>query len=75
MKTVMCAAALSLLVCACSNTTYTYARPGGSDQSLQEDLSECKGVMAREVGDDAKDAMDKCMVDKGYEKVVDKYRL
>ena len=75
MKTAISLAALCLLVGACSNTTYTYTKSGGTDPALQDDLAQCKTVMARQVGDDAKEAMDKCMADKGYEKVVDKYRL
>ncbi|MEI7614388.1 MAG: hypothetical protein WCK63_15925 [Betaproteobacteria bacterium] len=63
-----------LLLSACANT-YTYTK-GGSNEALQDDLVACKSVMARQAsGDDAKNAMEACMVEKGYEKVVDKYRL
>jgi hypothetical protein len=65
---------LSLLLSACANT-YTYSK-GGSNEALQDDLVACKSVMARQAsGGDAKDAMDACMAEKGYEKIVDKYRL
>ena len=63
-----------LLMSGCANT-YTYSK-GGSNEALQDDLVACKTVMARQAsGDDAKDAMEACMAEKGYEKVVDKYRL
>jgi hypothetical protein len=63
-----------LLLSACANT-YTYTKAGGNE-TLQDDLVACKSVMARQAsGDDAKDAMEACMAEKGYEKVVDKYRL
>ena len=75
MKLIITAAAgLCLILGACANT-YTYSKNAGSNDALQDDLIVCKTVMARQVGDDAKDAMDKCMADKGYEKKVDKYRL
>jgi hypothetical protein len=65
---------LFLLLSACANT-YTYSK-GGSNEALQDDLVACKSVMARQAsGEDAKDAMEACMAEKGYEKVIDKYRL
>ena len=73
MRSLIAALAVCAFVSGCSNT-YTYARSGNND-ALQDDLNECKSVMARLTGDDAKEAMDKCMADKGYEKKVDKYRL
>lgn len=74
-KMIMPIAALCLSLSACSNNTYTYVRQDGSNEALQDDLIECKAVMARQVGDDAKAAMDQCMAAKGYTKEVDKYRL
>jgi hypothetical protein len=75
MKSIVTATAgLCLILGACANT-YTYSKNAGNNDALQDDLIVCKTVMARQVGDDAKDAMDKCMADKGYEKKVDKYRL
>ena len=74
MKSILTAVAgLCLLLSGCANT-HTYTK-GSGNQTLQEDLEVCKTVMARQVGDDARDAMDGCMAEKGYEKVVDKYRL
>ncbi len=65
---------LGLLLSACANT-YTYTK-GGDNAALQDDLVACKSIMGRQAsGDDAKDAMDACMAEKGYEKVIDKYRL
>jgi len=65
--------ASGVLLAGCANT-HTYAR-GDGNAALQEDLEACKAVMARLVGDAAKEAMDACMAEKGYQKVVDKYRL
>jgi hypothetical protein len=73
MKAIIAVASLCLLAAGCANT-YTYAKDG-NNEALQDDLNECRSVMARQVGDDAKEAMDKCMADKGYEKKVDKYHL
>ncbi len=68
------AVSVFLLLSACANT-YTYTK-GGDNAALQDDLIACKAVMGRQAsGDDAKDAMDACMAGKGYEKVIDKYRL
>ena len=64
---------ICLLLGGCANT-HTYSK-GGSNEALQQDLEACKTVMARLVGDDAKAAMDACMAEKGYEKIVDQYRL
>ena len=74
MKTLICVGALGLLLSGCANT-YTYVKEGANSAALQDDLAACKTVMARHVGDAARDAMDQCMADKGYEKRVDKYRL
>ena len=59
---------------ACANT-YGYSKNAGNNDALQGSLIICKTVMALQVGDAARDAMDKCMADKGYEKKVDTYRL
>lgn len=73
MKSIHVSALLCFVVSACSNT-YTYVKDGNAD-ALQDALVECKTEMARQIGDDATEAMDKCMAAKGYEKKVDKYRL
>lgn len=75
MKTIATVASLfCVFLCGCANT-YTYSKDGAGNDVLQDDLIECKSVMARQNGDDAKDAMDQCMAEKGYGKKVDKYRL
>lgn len=73
MKSIYFPALLCFVVSACSNT-YTYVKDGNND-ALQDALVQCKTEMARQVGDDATEAMDKCMAAKGYEKKIDKYRL
>ncbi|MEI7432499.1 MAG: hypothetical protein WCL27_18790 [Betaproteobacteria bacterium] len=68
------AVSLGLLLSGCANT-YTYTK-GGDNAALQDDMLACKTIMARQAsGDDAKDAMDACMAEKGYEKIVAKYQL
>ena len=75
MKNTALLAALALLLGACSNL-YTYSRPGTDAVAMQADIEACKTVMApNSGGDEAKEAFDKCMADKGYDKTVAKYHL
>lgn len=74
MKRATTVAGLCLFLSACSNL-YSYAKPGVDSVATQTDIEACKAVMAPYTGDDAKDAFDKCMAGKGYEKKVEKYRL
>ena len=74
MKTKIAVVAFVSLLSACASS-YTYVKEEANNELLQEDLKACKSVMARLHGDDAKEAMDKCMADKGYDKRIDKLRL
>ena len=65
---------LCLALTGCANT-YTYAKDGVNHEATHADMMVCKSVMSSLTGDEAKDAFDKCMADKGYEKKVDKYHL
>ncbi|WIM06538.1 MAG: hypothetical protein OHM77_04530 [Candidatus Nitricoxidivorans perseverans] len=67
--------AACLLLGACSNL-HTYVKPGTDSVAAQSDIEACKSAMAPYAsGDDAKEAFDKCMAGKGYEKKVEKYRF
>ena len=75
MKTIIATAAgLGLLLGGCANT-HVYTKDGANVDVTHADMMACKSVMAPLTGDQAKEAFDKCMADKGYEKKVDKYRL
>ena len=75
MKTIVTAiVSLSLLLSGCANT-YTYAKDGSNSEATHADMMVCKSVMNALSGDAAKEAFDKCMADKGYDKKVDKYHL
>jgi hypothetical protein len=75
MKTIVTAAiSLCLILGGCANT-YTYLKAGADTEATHADMLVCRSVMARLAGDDAKEAFDKCMADKGYEKQIDKFHL
>ncbi len=75
MKSVAAVAGLCLVLSACNNL-HTYVKPGTDVVATQADIEACKAVMAPFPSrDDAKEAFDKCMAGKGYEKEVKKYHL
>lgn len=67
-------AGLCLFLGACANL-YSYSKPGADSPATQTDIEACMAIMAPYTGDVAKEAFDKCMADKGYEKKIEKYRL
>lgn len=75
MKRAAALAGLCFALSACNNL-HTYVKPGADAVATQADIEACKAVMTTYAGgDDAKEAFDKCMAGKGYEKEVKKYHL
>lgn len=76
MKNAIFAVALGLTLAGCNNI-HSYRKDGADIHRTQDDTLACQRQVNPHglTGDDAKDAMDKCMADKGYTKQVEKYRL
>jgi uncharacterized lipoprotein len=72
-KLIIAATALALLA-ACSNL-YTYVKPDADVERTQADLRACNSEANPYTGDAAKEALDKCMADRGYTKQVESYRF
>lgn len=72
MKLIVTAAAGLRLILGAYANTFTYSKNARSNNALHDDLIARKTVMARQVSDTARDAMDRCMADKAYERKVDK---
>ena len=73
---VVVAAGLCLVLGGCSNL-YSYHKAGADAERTQADIMACNKELNpyAYTGDDAKEAFDKCMAAKGYDKKVEKYRL
>lgn len=66
---------LVLALAACANQ-HAYVQENADVQKQDADLMACKSVMSGySSGDEAQAAMDKCMADKGYQKVISKYGM
>jgi hypothetical protein len=66
---------LVLALTGCANQ-HAYVLDGADVHKHDADLTACRTVMsAYSSRDEAQDAMDKCMADKGYSKVISKYGM
>jgi hypothetical protein len=66
---------LVLVLAGCANK-HAYVQDGADVLKHDTDLAACRAVMsAYSSRDEALDAIDKCMADKGYAKVISKYGM